>query len=112
MRTYRGRRVDGTALVTVQESGGPEVPFLPDDSLWIVNHSPTGFEWGFGGSGAAQLAFALLLDGTAHPRMTQQRYQVFKWDVVQAWGDEWSITAEQIIQWVMRVEVLATGGTR
>src|ERR1700676_5823260 len=31
-------------------------------SLKIVNHSPTGFCWGYAGSGPAQLAFAILLD--------------------------------------------------
>ena len=28
--------------------------------LDLVNHSPTGFEWGYGGSGPAQLAVAML----------------------------------------------------
>jgi len=28
-------------------------------SLKVVNHSPTGFAWGYGGSGPAQLALAL-----------------------------------------------------
>ena len=32
----------------------------PDDSLKVVNHSPTGFEFGYPGSGPAQLAFAIL----------------------------------------------------
>jgi hypothetical protein len=32
----------------------------PSQRLW--NHSPDGFEWGFGGSGPAQLALAILLD--------------------------------------------------
>jgi hypothetical protein len=31
-------------------------------SLKVVNHSPTGFCWGYYGSGPAQLALAILLD--------------------------------------------------
>ena len=31
-------------------------------SLKIVNHSPTGFCWGYAGSGPAQLSLAILLD--------------------------------------------------
>jgi hypothetical protein len=31
-------------------------------SLRVVNHSPTGFCWGYNGSGPAQLALAILLD--------------------------------------------------
>lgn len=30
----------------------------------VANHSPTGHEWGYGGSGPAQLALDLLLDAT------------------------------------------------
>jgi len=33
----------------------------PDDSLKIRNHSPDGFKWGYGGSGPAQFALALML---------------------------------------------------
>lgn len=31
-------------------------------SLKVVNHSPTGFCWGYAGSGPAQLALAILLE--------------------------------------------------
>ncbi len=49
------------------------------DSLAVANHSPTGFAWGFGGSGPAQLALAMLLKVT--DRDTAEKYhQQFKWD--------------------------------
>jgi hypothetical protein len=31
-------------------------------ALRVVRHSPTGFEWGYDGSGPAQLAIAILID--------------------------------------------------
>lgn len=34
---------------------------LPDDSLKVRNHSPDGFNWGYHGSGPAQLALAIML---------------------------------------------------
>jgi len=34
---------------------------LPYESQKIRNHSPDGFNWGYGGSGPAQLALAILL---------------------------------------------------
>ena len=34
---------------------------LPGPSQRVWNHSPDGFNWGFGGYGAAQLALAILL---------------------------------------------------
>jgi hypothetical protein len=33
----------------------------PDHSQKIVNHSPDGFAWGYGGSGPAQLALAVCM---------------------------------------------------
>lgn len=37
---------------------------FPDYSLHILAHSPDGFAWGYGGSGPAQLALAILLLAT------------------------------------------------
>ena len=34
----------------------------PRPSQKLFNHSPDGFNWGYGGSGPAQLALAILLD--------------------------------------------------
>ena len=36
-------------------------PLSPARSLEVCNHSPTGFSWGYPGSGPAQLALAILL---------------------------------------------------
>ena len=36
----------------------------PDASLAVADHSPTGFNWGYKGSGPHQLALALALDAT------------------------------------------------
>ena len=56
MKTYIGiRQQDGTLSVSV--NGQPLNQRL---DLW--NHSPTGFECGYSGSGPAQLALALLAE--------------------------------------------------
>ena len=55
MKQYEGKRNGNAADVTV--NGQPLNPRL---DLW--NHSLTGFEWGYAGSGPAQLALALLAD--------------------------------------------------
>lgn len=34
----------------------------PSRSQQVINHSPDGFNWGYGGSGAAQLALAICLE--------------------------------------------------
>lgn len=58
-RTYAGRRTDSGCAVTV--NGEPLPPRLD-----LFNHSPAGFEWGYGGSGPAQLALAILADALAN----------------------------------------------
>jgi hypothetical protein len=38
------------------------LPLSPARSQKVWNHSPAGFAWGYGGSGPAQLALAVLLE--------------------------------------------------
>jgi hypothetical protein len=59
----------------------------PGFSQRIVNHSPDGFNWGYGGSGPAQLALAILLHA-ANAEIARRWYQDFKWEHVAKWkGD-------------------------
>jgi hypothetical protein len=53
----------------------------PDKSQRIYNHSPDGFNWGYGGSGPAQLALAILLE-TCTKEEALKHYQDFKWAVI------------------------------
>jgi hypothetical protein len=53
-------------------------PLNPKPSQAIRNHSPDGFSWGYGGSGCAQLALAIMIELTGEP----DGYQEFKWDVI------------------------------
>lgn len=45
--------------------------------LDLANHSPTGFAWGYGGSGPAQLALAILAD-TVSDELALKWHQHFK----------------------------------
>jgi hypothetical protein len=72
-KTYVGvRDENGTAQVYIEEQGERRLLHHP------VRHSPTGFEWGYGGSGPADLARALLLDATG----STEAYMDFKWSVI------------------------------
>ena len=53
-------------------------------SLAVWNHSPDGFAWGYGGSGPAQLALAILLRVTDQTEAVAN-YQAFKWAHVAGW---------------------------
>jgi hypothetical protein len=86
-----------------QEDGSWKRRVLP---LFLdeVNHSPTGFEWGYGGSGPAQLAYAMLrvLGGEEFAR---NYYMQFKWDVISKIArDSWIITGEGISYWVRGIK--------
>lgn len=72
----------------------------PEPSQKLYNHSPDGFQWGYGGSGPAQLALALLLDATTDPDTALAHHQAFKWSKVAGWGEKWSITREEILNWL------------
>lgn len=67
------RALDGTARAV--RRGRP----LPH----AVRHSPTGFEWGYGGSGPADLARSILLQ-FADEATVERLYQAFKAEVVAA----------------------------
>ena len=53
-------------------------PLSPCESLAVARHSPDGFNWGYGGSGPAQLALAILLR-FADRATAVRHYQAFKW---------------------------------
>jgi len=50
----------------------------PDRSQEVFDHSPDGFSWGFGGSGPAQLALAILLEAGVTTERAVQLHQRFK----------------------------------
>lgn len=103
-RTYRGVRTNNSISVIVTQAieGGNEAtyPLSPEWSQRIRNHSPDGFNWGYGGSGPAQLALAILLDATNSIRHSRRLYQKFKFKFVSAWGDRWEITSHEICTWI------------
>jgi len=51
----------------------------PARSQKVWNHSPDGFAWGYGGSGPAQLALAILLAAGLSDDDAVRLHQPFKW---------------------------------
>ena len=69
----------------------------------LRKHSPTGFEWGYHGSGPAQLALALLADCVGDD-LAVTLYQEFKRRVVANLPeDHWTLTSEEIEQTVRAI---------
>ena len=50
-----------------------------------VKHSPTGMEWGYGGSGPADTARSILMAVVVGKEIDEWMYQTFKWDFVAKW---------------------------
>ena len=76
---YIGRRRQGELVVTRRPE---DTELTPDRSFELVNHSPSGFEVGYRGSGPAQLACALLLDYYDDEQFAREHYIAFRNQVV------------------------------
>jgi len=98
LRTYTGIREKGRTQVSVD--GQPLEPRLD-----LRNHSPTGFDWGYAGSGPAQLALAIVSDHLANDGLAEERYQAFKWAVVvNLPRDRWTLTGDEIARVLARLD--------
>jgi len=107
MIVYKGKRLNaGNGGQLVLRNGRR---LLPKASQIIVNHSPSGFNWGYEGSGPAQLALALLYNVTQDKVMALRYYQDFKKDRVSLWRDTWVITDSNIHAWLLRQEGVNDG---
>lgn len=70
----------------------------------LRNHSPTGFNWGYGGSGPAQLALAILADSVGDA-LALEHYQDFKWEVIAKWPYEGGrISRTEVRAWLREKE--------
>lgn len=98
MPTYTGHKIREYGWDVRKDSS----PLTVHKSIKVWNHSPDGFSWGFGGSGPAQLALALLLDVGLSDEEAIELHQQFKREVVAKWDIEgdWTTTTEEIRQWI------------
>ena len=94
MSIYHGIKTERGCTV-MKEDGDESLDFLKL-RLDVRGHSPTGFNWGYGGSGPAQLALALLADATGDDDLAQKLHQKYKWQVVGKLPSEWTLTDEEI----------------
>jgi len=78
-----------------------------DPRLDIRNHSPTGFAWGYEGSGPAQLSLAILADYLEDDYLAESIYQVFKRIVVSRLepSKSWRITGRDIEKALQNPEI-------
>lgn len=77
--------------------------FSPRRSQKVRNHSPDGFAWGYGGSGPAQLALAILLEETTQEE-AERAHQNFKFQVIARLDkvDDFKLTSADVQAWLER----------
>ena len=75
----------------------------PRFDLW--NHSPDAFEWGYGGSGPAQLALAILADFLEDDQRASELHQEFKRAVIAALPRQgWTLSSDAIEKVLKSIE--------
>jgi Family of unknown function (DUF6166) len=96
---YLGHRHRQGCSVVVMPAGHVLVPRYD-----VRNHSPDGYEWGYCGSGPAQLALALLLDLLpGQEPWTMDTYQVLKREILGTiTADLWCIHKADLLEWAHR----------
>jgi hypothetical protein len=104
MKIYLGRRDKNcNAIVRVVENGDSRQLLRRGD---LANHS-TGFNWGYGGSGPAQLALALLADALGNDELALQLHQKFKFHVIAQLPrltGTWRLTDREIVDIALRLQ--------
>ena len=107
MSYYVGKRTKMGAVVTVDGE-------ILDPCFELRNHSPTGFDWGYCGSGPAQLALAILAHHCESNDEALDLYQRFKWAVIAGLPRiGWSLNTRQIDEAIERIRAqeAVNGGT-
>lgn len=105
MNRYEGHRTNAGAIVTV--NGEPL-----ELRLDLHNHSPTGFDWGYCGSGPAQLALAILADHLENDEQALNLYQRFKWAVIAELPHKrWTLTDAYIDRALVRIRAEEKGSS-
>src|ERR1700710_406645 len=101
MKHYVGERTPEGCTVEVLDSSAPGGGYPLDPRFDLRNHSPDGFNFGYSGSGPAQLSLALLSDALGEYELAQKYYQQFKFKVISRIdSDSFELSEEDIRQTV------------
>lgn len=94
-KMYVGVRERGYARIYVETPEGQRYSLRH-----VVRHSPTGLEFGYGGSGPADLALSILTDAVG-AELANAYYQDFKWAFVAGWPrDGFCLFEKAIRDWL------------
>ena len=102
---YEGHYDAGRDVCYVEVFKPGKSPYPLQERQDLVNHSPTGIAWGYGGSGPAQCAFAVLMDYFGDEERTRALYQQFKFSVIArfAANSDWTLSGRQVETAIARI---------
>lgn len=106
-REYSGSRRFGTNVWVTTRSEFGNILSHHELDLREPRHSPTGFEWGYSGSGPAELARQILWDHFGeepHPVCYQQFKEHFIAPLPRDEHSSWTITDAEINVWLAAYE--------
>jgi hypothetical protein len=74
----------------------------PLNPRWDLHrHSLDGFNWGYSGSGPAQLALAIVAAVLGDDQLALELYQDYKWHLIAGITvDNWRLPASEVLAWV------------
>lgn len=99
-KTYFGERVNREVNVSVTQFSKAQGTETSYNLRHIAYHSPDGFEFGYGGSGPADLARSILADCVGI-KIADSLYHDFKWEfIVRQTKDDFEIKEQDIVDWV------------
>lgn len=93
---YQGKATPSECEYEVTVNGEELNPRLD-----LHNHSPTGLSWGYGGSGPAQCALAILAHEVGDD-LALKHYQRFKQTVIATLPNTWAISSYWIRAWLKK----------
>jgi hypothetical protein len=101
MKVYSAIAGTVTASVSTREGTKPLDPRLD-----LANHSPTGFGWGYFGSGPSQLALAILADCLGDDERAVRLHIQFKDCLVGCLNRDsgWTLTEDEVLKVVKTLE--------
>lgn len=105
-RVYRGKRITQAGAAAVIFHDPPATPRPLPKRLDLRGHSPDGFQWGYSGSGPAQLALALCADATGDDELAIRIYQRFKEEILAPLQEnEWAMAALSIREFAASLDI-------
>lgn len=106
MKTYLGKVVRKFDCEVFVKEGFFQKKKPLDIRLDLLNWSPSGFNWGFSGSGPTQLAFAILLDLMGDKEKAISLCSDFMSKVISKlkMGKRWKLRGDEITKAIMEIE--------